>query len=553
LNWLSYHIVEEIFISFVCLGIAWRAFDVSRSIDPTAESARERKSRIFLICVGFVILGISSLIHAYIHATKADMNLLYQTLISYCFGLFIIIVAIASEAPWRKKYLPLLYLPLLVLLIPDVYEKFPIFGEFRPIVWIAISYFSGVVSILYISLYYHTRLNSYIFSSLGHLLICTSAIFLFFPTGIGSGAWINGHLMRPIGFGILLFSMNSEELLNIKESMLYKALAAFSLLVAIPLLAFGTLLFYDSIHPINITSRRIATFAIMLVTLASSLLFCLGLIIRLVRPVIRLKDNVNEIAETGFDQRIEIKTSDELGALGEAFNNMLEKLDASLSERDRLSRMAATGELAATLAHEIKNPLNAINGAAIYIGKNFEGDLVKEFVKVISDEVSRMNKLTTTLLTFAKPLISKPSIVNVNRLVSETTSFIEFEHDEQNLTVVLELESEMPDLSVDHNQIRQVLINLMVNAFDAVDYNGEIIIATAIKDNKVEVSVQDNGKGIKAEDMEKIFNPFFTTKTRGTGLGLAISKKVMLEHRGDLIASSTLGSGSTFTIQLPKR
>ncbi|KKL68818.1 hypothetical protein LCGC14_2121180, partial [marine sediment metagenome] len=534
MNWMSYHIGEEFLISFICLGIAWRAFSVSRSLDPSLSDYLELRSRTFLISAGFLILGISSFMHALIHASGWDLNLLYQTLLSYCLGLFLLIIAIASERPWRKTAYPLLYLPLMILLVPGVYQSFPIFGEFRPIVWIAIAYFSGVVSILYISLYYHTRLNRFLFSALGHLFICISAIFLFFPTGIGSSAWIHGHLMRPIGFGILFFSMNSEELLNIKESMLYKTLAAFSLLAAIPLLAFGMILSFDNLHSINIQSRRIAVFFFMLVTFASSMFFGLGLIIRLIRPVIQLKDNVNKIADEGLERRVELNSGDELGELSVAFNNMLAKLEDSFSERDRLSRLAATGELASTLAHEIKNPLNAISGAAVYIRNNFKGDLIKEFVNVIDEEVSRMNKLSMNLLTFAKPLPFNPVNTDINKLVLATADFLGFECEGKDLAILTDLEKEIPEISLDHDQIRQVLINILINSFDAVGHDGEVMIKTSSENGNVAISVHDNGKGIDSAEMAKIFNPFFTTKTRGTGLGLAISKKIMKGHGGDL-------------------
>ncbi len=554
MNWMSYHIGEELLISFISLGITWRAFSVSRSLDPSQINFRELRSRTFLVSAGFLILGISSFMHALIHASGWDLNLLYQTLLSYCLGLFLLITAIASERPWRKMALPLLYLPLMILLVPGVYQSFPIFREFRPIVWIAIAYFSGVVSILYISLYYHTRLKRFLFSALGHLLICVSAIFLFFPTGIGSSAWIHGHLMRPIGFSILLFSMNREELLSIKESMLYKTLAAFSLLAAIPLLAFGMILFFDNINAINIQSRRIAVFFLMLVTFAASMFFGLGLIIRLIRPVIQLKDNVNRIADEGLERsRVELNSGDELGELSVAFNNMLAKLENSFSERDRLSRMAATGELASTLAHEIKNPLNAISGAAVYIRDNFKGDLIKEFVNVIDEEVSRMNKLSMNLLTFAKPLPFNPMNTDINKLVLVTADFLGFECEGKDLAICTELEKEMPEISLDPDQIRQVLINILINSFDAVGHDGEVMIKTGYENGNVTISVHDNGKGISETEMTKIFNPFFTTKTRGTGLGLAISKKIMKGHGGDLTVKSAIGIGSEFTMSLPIR
>ncbi|HDH01824.1 MAG TPA: hypothetical protein ENH17_01695, partial [Nitrospirae bacterium] len=247
----------------------------------------------FLISSGFVLLGISSVIHATIHTAGLDENILYQTLLGYCLGLLTLIVAVSAEKPWSKRAFPFLYIPLLILLFPDVYKKFPIFGEFRPLVWIIISYLSGVVCMLYIAAFYHTGLRAYLYLALGHALICLSAVLLFFPAPIGSTIWVYGHLFRPVGFGILFFSLNQEGLLKLKGSMLYRALTAFSLLAAIPLLVFGMVVFYENINPLPLTGRRIIVFLLLLITLASALLFGLGLIIRLIRPLLTLKDAVD--------------------------------------------------------------------------------------------------------------------------------------------------------------------------------------------------------------------------------------------------------------------
>ena len=126
---LNYHIGEEIFIALICLLIAVRAF---RSSGFKITGDQIKSSRIFLVGASFFILGSSSLIHALIHATHSDLNLLYQTLLAYSLGLFILIIAISVENPRTKVSLPLLYIPLLALLHPSAYEQFPLFGQFRP-------------------------------------------------------------------------------------------------------------------------------------------------------------------------------------------------------------------------------------------------------------------------------------------------------------------------------------------------------------------------------------------------------------------------------------
>ncbi len=537
----------------ICFTVAIRAFYTSKSEDPSLD--KEKRSRIFLIGAGFVLLGINSTVHSSIHALDLDENLLYQTLLGYCLGLLTLIVAISAEKPWNKKAFPLLYIPLLILLFPDIYERFPIFGEFRPLVWIIVAYLSGIVSMLYIATFYRTRSRRYLYSALGHALICTSAILLFFPAAIGSTIWVYGHLFRPMGFGILFFSMNQEELTKLGESILYRALTAFSLLAAIPLLVFGTVVFYEAINPIQLIGRRLIVFLLLLITLASALIFGLGLIIRLIGPILRLKDSVGRLVDERFSKKvkIEINSNDEIGELSNAFNEMVVKLHHAIAEQDRLSRLAATGELAATLAHEIKNPLNAIGGAAVYIEKNFRGSLIKEFVKIIYDEVLRINKLTTTLLNFAKPVKPEPEQADINKLVRETVCLLGQEYKEQDVDIETDLAGDVPIINFDHNQIKQVLINMLLNSFDAVDKNGKIKIKTRSSNGNVFLSVEDNGKGIKEDEIKNIFNPFFTTKTRGTGLGLAISKKIAKEHGGDILVESIHGKGSKFTLLLPAR
>ncbi len=545
---ITYHILEEVMIGIICLVIAGRAMGNSKMSSDVYGV--EKSNRIFLVGAAFIILGLSSLAHSFIHAAHLDLNLLYQTLLGYCFGLITLIIAIAAEKTSTKKKYLLLYIPLLVMLFPQVYKTFPMFGLFRPLVWIVVSYLSGVVFILYVSIFYRTREKRFIASAFGHLLICIAAIFLFFPAEIGSTVWFHGHIFRPLGFLLLLLSMNRAEFAKLDSSILYRALVAFTLLSAIPLLTFGIVIFYENIAPINILGQRLLIFLLLLVTLVSALMFGLGLIIRLVKPILQLKESVVHLVDEGLDKQIEIYSNDEIGELSGAFNDVIAQLRNAIEEQERLCRLAATGELAATLAHEIKNPLNSIGGAATYIHKNTEGSLIREFVDIISSEVKRINKLTTTLLNFAKPVKPEPDLCDINNLIHESVSLLGQECTEQNLSMSTELQEGLAPVYCDNNQIKQIILNLVINAIDAIDENGGVVIKTKQEDDKVLIIVQDSGKGISTENLKKIFNPFFTTKTRGSGLGLSISKKIAREHGGDLSVTSIEGKGSTFTLHL---
>jgi signal transduction histidine kinase len=545
---LNYHTGEEFLIAFICFTIAYR---LTQRFAGTKKSLEQgQKSRAGLAAGAFLILGISSLFHAIIHACHLNQNLLYQTLLGYSFGLLTMIVAISSEDPRNKKMFLLLYLPLLAFLLPGIYEKFPIFGQFRPLVWISIAYLSGLVCMLLFAAFYRTQNKSILWSALGFSLLCISATFLFFPAPIGSTVWLYGHLFRPVGFIILLLVVNRLTFASLGSSILYRTLTAFSLLAAIPLLLFGTAIFYENINPLDIEGRRLLLFILMLVSFGATLIFALGVIIRLIRPILLLKESVDRLIDEGFNKSIPVTGHDEIGELSNAFNEMVQKLGHAVDEQERLCRLAATGELAATLAHEIKNPLNAIGGAAVYIKKNYQGSLIEEFTGIISDDVSRINKLTTTLLGFVKPLAREMAPNDLNEIVRSTITLLKEEARTNDINLKASLDDNLPLVNCDLNQIKQILINLIINGFDAIGSNGEISVATTVEQGKIILAVTDNGTGISPEQATHVFNPFYTTKTRGTGLGLAISKKIAREHQGDLVLESIEGQGSTFTLIL---
>ncbi|MCL7487216.1 MAG: ATP-binding protein [Desulfobulbaceae bacterium] len=516
------------------------------------ECSQEQKSRLFLMAGGFIIMGMSSLIHAFIHAADLDLNLLYQTLVSYCFGLLILTIAISSSRPQKKTWLLLLYLPLFVLLVPEVYKTFPLFGIFRPLVWISIAFLAGHVCILHVAAYYRIKQKSLFFAATGYLFICISAIFLFFPAPIGSSTWLHGHLFRPIGFMMLFICINKAMYSQMGGSIIYRILTSFSLLTAIPMIIFGTIVFYINLNSIDIEEQRLLIFLLMLAIFTSVLIFGLGTIIKLIHPILRLKESVDKLVDEGLNKYIDVESSDEIGELSNAFNEMVVKLSYAVEEQERLCRLAATGELAATLAHEIKNPLNAISGAANYIGKNYDGILISEFTRIISDEVARINKLTGTLLGFAKPVQLEKAPSDIARLIREIGALLSQEAEEQHIDLQFAIAENIPEIFCDYSQIKQVLINLIINGFDAITGEGAVTVAARYSDGNVIISVSDTGPGIAPEDLRQIFNPFYTTKTRGTGLGLAISQKIARWHNGDLVVESTPGKGCIFTLILPQ-
>lgn len=212
-------------------------------------------------------------------------------------------------------------------------------------------------------------------------------------------------------------------------------------------------------------------------------------------------------------------------------------------------RMAALGELAARVAHEIRNPLISIGGFARRLEKKLEDD-TKEYAKIIVNEVSRLENILKEILGFVKNSRIVKSSVNINELINGTVDFISPEiHQKQN-RIIRDLSDQDIMTAVDHDKIREAVLNILTNANQATD-RGTITVKTRKENNDAVIEIMDIGCGIKEEDMKNIFNPFFTTKTEGTGLGLAVTHKIIQEHNGKIKVESSWGSGTAFKIYLP--
>ncbi len=249
---------------------------------------------------------------------------------------------------------------------------------------------------------------------------------------------------------------------------------------------------------------------------------------------------------------------DEINELVEVFNQMVRDLKYNLNaleqvnaEKGRLERLSALGEMATTVAHETRNPLNSIRLAASYLKKNFQGELLIEFLSIIEEEVTRLNEMTSSLLGFSKPAPLKLKTCDINGIVRSTVELIRQEATDRNIEVIVLTDEHIPPVECDLPQMKQALLNLLINAIDASGEGASITITTNAVAASLKIAVQDTGKGIGREDIDKIFKPFYTTKTRGSGLGLAIVDRIVKEHRGRVEVASTPGKGTTFTVELP--
>jgi two-component system sensor histidine kinase HydH len=233
-----------------------------------------------------------------------------------------------------------------------------------------------------------------------------------------------------------------------------------------------------------------------------------------------------------------------------------------MQERDRL---AALGQMAAGLAHEIKNPLGAIKGAAQLLADPAPGaaDLdpaSREFLGIILEEVDRLDRVVRSVLDYARPSRGNPAPVDPNAVVRRTIQILSSDRADETV-IDLELADDLPRVRVDAEQLRQVLMNLVRNAIQAMNGSGRIVVGTRVRPGArmrtdepqhwVEVSVSDSGPGISQKVLNNLFVPFFTTKNQGTGLGLAISQRIVRSAGGSIEVSTHEGAGTTFTVVLP--
>lgn len=234
-------------------------------------------------------------------------------------------------------------------------------------------------------------------------------------------------------------------------------------------------------------------------------------------------------------------------------SDLLQKLRHSQEQLIQSEKMAATGRLAASLAHEINNPLQAIH-SCLQLAINFPLSVEKraEYLLMANEEVERLADLVTRTLDFARLSAGAPQPTNVNKLVGQVMNLADKYITHNYHTVQQILASDVPAIRIVPDQIAQVFLQLMLNAFDAMPEPGTLTICTRTAKEWVEISFQDNGIGMTPTEQEQIFEPFYTTKVGGTGLGLTTSYSIVERHGGAIRVESEPNKGSTITIRLPR-
>lgn len=221
-------------------------------------------------------------------------------------------------------------------------------------------------------------------------------------------------------------------------------------------------------------------------------------------------------------------------------------------ELRRSERLAALGKMAAGVAHELRNPLSSIKGLAVVLKSNFShASKEAETADILVKEVERLNRSIGELLDYAKPAQLKRERAFVTEIIEKTVSLVQVDAQSFGITLRLEMDNDPPQVMLDKDKMNQVFLNLFLNAIQAMEDGGELLVATEHDARKIIITVRDNGVGIVPENLGRVFDPYFTTKNDGTGLGLAMSAKIVEEHGGWMELSSVAGSYTEVRVVLP--
>jgi signal transduction histidine kinase len=259
-----------------------------------------------------------------------------------------------------------------------------------------------------------------------------------------------------------------------------------------------------------------------------------------------LKDKITQLGTLNQDLVERNRTLDET----------LRQLRSAQQELVRSERLAATGKMTAQLAHEINNPIHNIQSCLKTALGRLPAEIKgRDLIHVASDEVNRLSRLTAQMLNFYRNSFVEEELklTNLNDLIEEAIAVTRTELSENNIRLTARIDSGLPLIRASRDKLKQVLLNLVSNARDAMPEGGMLDLAACTQNGTVRISVQDPGVGIPQENLDRIFDAFFTTKKKvsGVGLGLSVSYGIVNQHRGSIEVESVVGRGSRFTVVLP--
>jgi signal transduction histidine kinase len=284
---------------------------------------------------------------------------------------------------------------------------------------------------------------------------------------------------------------------------------------------------------------------------------------RITEPLKTLVEGTHRISKGDFSKTIPVRSEDEVGGLARSFNEMTRDL---LETRQRMEdanrkliqaeKLASIGRISATIAHEIRNPLTSVKLNIQKLLQNEEmGEEEKEHLSISQEGIGLIEKFIKELLNFTRVSDLNMERFSVIQIVEESLKLLRNSFQEKKIVLERSCPSDLPSVVVDGDKMRQVFLNILRNAVEAVDEGGKVGLALSlVKENggkRIRIRISDNGSGIAEKDWENIFEPFFTTKPSGFGLGLSNARKIVEQHMGSIKVVKKKGRGTTFEVRIP--
>ena len=304
---------------------------------------------------------------------------------------------------------------------------------------------------------------------------------------------------------------------------------------------------------------------VLLVAAGGAVVICCVMLVVLVvlieRPILELQEKISLLREGDLTVHASFAgRNDEIGALGRDFNQMVAQLRehreithrTHQAEMSRAEHLATLGELAAGLAHELRNPLAGIAGVVEVLGQELpESSPSREIWSDVRLEIQQIQKILNDLLAYARPRPPQFAPADLNATAEQALHLARQQVRSRPIEISLHRDSALPLVEHDAAQIQQLLLNLLLNAIQAIEAEGTVEMRIEAQDRYAVVIVRDTGRGIDPSHLPNLFRPFFTTKGKGTGLGLSLAQRIAEGHGGAIEVSSTLGEGSSFVLRIP--
>jgi signal transduction histidine kinase len=282
--------------------------------------------------------------------------------------------------------------------------------------------------------------------------------------------------------------------------------------------------------------------------------FAVFLEIQVIRPLGKLAGGVREIRVDSLETPLSAApfSAREINRLRHSLDDMREKLRRAQQDMVARTRLATMGQIAANISHEIRNPLEAMSGAVeILSGEPSLNADSRESVAILREEIHNLDDYLNQYLELARPVPVRPVSTGVNVLVEDSLALLKPLLHKKHAKLNSALAQDAPSCTADVNQLKRVIVNVLLNSIEAIPDHGTLWISTKACGGRVEIAVRDDGGGIREEDLQRVFDPYFTTKSGGSGLGLPLSKMIIEQHDGSIRVQSRPGEGTVVTVSLP--